>query len=519
VQGDIYVNQQIGNYRIEKRIASGSFGTVYLAQHLYLKQRTVVIKVLHAVHLGSEEEKEQFLQEAQILETLKGIPYILPLFDVGIHGDTPYMIAEYAEQGSLRARMRKISAPLPLEEVLTIISQVGQGLQGAHDRQIVHRDLKPENILFDAKSEALLADFGISTVLSTTSVKYTHVAGTPAYMAPEQFRGEVSKESDQYALACITYELLTGRKLFEAPDFVSMGFLHVSEAPTLPRQLNPQIPEVIEHALLKALSKQRTERYPSVSAFVTALNAKTAPTNPNPRGYTGDTHPMNIHHDQVLNERSIPIPPPPQYIAPSPVQTPVQQQQLYAPVDTPRPQIAASEQNANISTPQRQNQPNNFPYPAPLPPGGAMIEHGYNRYAAYDEAAIKSQTDAHLIRSWMRFASTLFYILPVISWIIYFTAGQKNIFLRFHYFQAVRGWILWLLIAIGSIVLYVNHSSALATSIQIFWWATLIWCVTAIITALAALGGKFFSLPFLGQLARRFAHRVDHGVTPGPFKK
>ena len=271
-QRDPYIGRQIGNYCIEQVIASGSFGTVYLARHLHLKQRTVVIKILHAVHLGSNEEREQFLQEAEILETLKGLANILPLLDVGIDGNVPYMIAEYAQQGSLRMLIRQRGLPLPLPEVLTIIAQVGQGLQNAHDQGIVHRDLKPENILFNAKGEVLLADFGISTVLSTASVKYTQVAGTPAYMAPEQFRGEICKESDQYALACIAYELLTGCKLFKAPDFLSMGFLHATEPPTPPRQHNPQIPRSVEYALLKALSKQRTERYPSVSAFVTVLN-------------------------------------------------------------------------------------------------------------------------------------------------------------------------------------------------------------------------------------------------------
>ncbi len=289
-QSDPYLGKQIGNYCIEQTIASGSFGTVYLARHLHLKQRTVVIKILHAVHLGSSEEKEQFLQEAEILETLKGLANILPLLDVGIDGNVPYMIAEYAHQGSLRMLIRQRGLPLPLQDVLTIIAQVGQGLQNAHDQGVVHRDLKPENILFNAKGEVLLADFGISTVLSTASVKHTQVAGTPAYMAPEQFRGEICKESDQYALACIAYELLTGCKLFKAPDFLSMGFLHATEPPTPPRQLNPQIPKPVEYALLKALSKQRTERYPSISAFVTVLNsqAKLASTGD---GHEADSNP------------------------------------------------------------------------------------------------------------------------------------------------------------------------------------------------------------------------------------
>jgi phosphate binding protein len=272
VESDNYRGRQIGNYLIERTIASGTSGTVYLARHLHLKQRIVAIKVLHAVYLGSDEEKEQFLQEAQILEMLQGLPNILPMLDVGIDGSVPYIIAEYAPQGSLRMRMPSHDGPLPRQEALTIIEQVGRGLQNAHDRGIIHRDLKPENILFKTKDEAVLADFGISTLLSTASLKYTQIAGTPAYMAPEQFRGEISKESDQYSLACIAYELLTGQKLFKAPNFVAMGFLHATEPPTPPRQHNPQITAAVENVLLKALSKQRAERYPSVSAFTAALN-------------------------------------------------------------------------------------------------------------------------------------------------------------------------------------------------------------------------------------------------------
>jgi serine/threonine protein kinase len=132
-QRDISIGKEIGNYRIEQEIASGSFGTIYLARHAHLKQRTVVIKMLHAVYLGSDEEKEQFLQEAQILETLKGLPNILPLLDVGIDENVPYMIAEYAEQGSLRMYTRQHALPLPWQEALTIIEQVGCGLENAHN--------------------------------------------------------------------------------------------------------------------------------------------------------------------------------------------------------------------------------------------------------------------------------------------------------------------------------------------------------------------------------------------------
>jgi serine/threonine protein kinase len=278
-----YIDKEIGNYRIKRRIANGSFGTAYLAEHLHLP-RTVVIKILHGIHLDSDEEKEQFRQEAHILDMLQdsNISNVLHLLDFGIEGDVPYMIMEYAEQGSLRMRMQRRRGPLPLQEALKIIEQVGKGLQSAHDKRIVHRDLKPENILFNAEGEALLADFGIAIVLKTASVKRTHIVGTPAYMAPEQFRGEVCKESDQYALACIAYELLTSHKLFEVQDIHAWSHHHLHESPISPCQHNPQIPASVEDALLKALEKDRSKRYRSVSEFVTALTAHNGPPPPPP---------------------------------------------------------------------------------------------------------------------------------------------------------------------------------------------------------------------------------------------
>src|SRR5579859_6230417 len=150
-QRDMYIGKEIGNYRIERRIAGGSYGTVYLARHHHLQERTTAIKILHAIHLGSDTEKKHFLQEAQILERLKGLPNILPLLDVGFDEHFPYMITEYAERGSLRMQMRQYNGPVPLQETLEIIGQVGKGLQSAHDKDVVHRDLKPENILFNAQ--------------------------------------------------------------------------------------------------------------------------------------------------------------------------------------------------------------------------------------------------------------------------------------------------------------------------------------------------------------------------------
>ena len=236
-----YVGKSIGNYRIIALIGSGGFGSVYQGEHAILKERVVAIKILHT-HLSSQEERTRFLQEARLLGHLQH-PHILQIFDAGIENGLPYLVTEYAPHGSLRDLLnRSAHTILPEEVSLTILSQVGEALAYAHQQHIIHRDLKPENILFNANDVALLADFGIATTLSTSSVKYSSVMGTPSYMAPEQFQGTLSQQGDQYALGCIAYELFTGHMPFTAPDFFAMGFKHLTDKPVAPTQLNPAIP-------------------------------------------------------------------------------------------------------------------------------------------------------------------------------------------------------------------------------------------------------------------------------------
>ncbi len=275
--GNEYIGKQIGNYRITGPLDAGAFGSVYKGVHIYLSNREVAIKMMHHTHLGEEHERASFLQEAQFLELLKH-PNILPIYDVGIDEGTPYIVAEFASNGSLRDLMKSYKPQLtPLEETLTILSQVGQALEYVHEQNIVHRDLKPENILFDARKDALLADFGIAVFLETTKTKYVDVIGSPLYMAPEQFEGFASRRSDQYALACIGYELLTGEPPFTGQHAVIIGMKHQMEAPIPPRQHNPTIPEYMEKALLRALAKERSERFPDMNAFLAALLDLPAP--------------------------------------------------------------------------------------------------------------------------------------------------------------------------------------------------------------------------------------------------
>jgi serine/threonine protein kinase len=270
-------NTTIGNYHVLSTIAYGSFGRVYLARHNVLTRRMVALKLMHTIPLSSPEEHEQFLNEAKILELLQH-PFILPILDVGIHDGIPYIVSEYAEGGSLRQYLKeRREQPCELEEALIILSQVGLGLQYAHQQNIIHRDIKPENILFNGKGEALLADFGLATMLATASVKYVTSAGTPRYMAPEQFQGQISKETDQYALGCMAYELLTGHAPFDGTDPIALLYQHIQVMPTSLTQYNPQLSPSIDQAVLKALSKQRQDRYADVETFIAALSPSTVP--------------------------------------------------------------------------------------------------------------------------------------------------------------------------------------------------------------------------------------------------
>ncbi|MFL5589900.1 MAG: serine/threonine protein kinase [Ktedonobacteraceae bacterium] len=267
-----YSGKQIGNYRVIEEIGGGTYGLVYRAEHIYLGH-IVAIKLLHS-YLDSHAEHEQFLQEAKFLLNLKH-PYILSFYDFGIYEGFPYLIIEYAPNGSLKDLIKScVPHPLPVKKSLSILSQIGHALVYTHQQNIVHRDLKPENILFNTKGEALLADFGIATVVSTLgSIPPGTPIGTLPYMAPEQFEGKSRKESDQYALGCIAYELVTGRQPFIVPNpsIQAMWFQHAMIKPIPPTQLNPNLPVQIEQAILKAMAKERTDRYLDVGTFCSLL--------------------------------------------------------------------------------------------------------------------------------------------------------------------------------------------------------------------------------------------------------
>jgi len=275
LQEDSYVGKQYGNYRIIRLLARGGYGNVYLAEHTLLP-RMVAIKFLHAELCSSKQKQHAFLHEARLLETLKH-PHILPIYDVSISNEDfpPGLIVEYAPGGSLRERQRRLTGPMSGEEMLTILEQIVTALQHAHQQitPVVHRDLKPENILFNSQGQALLSDFGIAVVLESSATQRVDVAGTLPYMAPEQFKGLVSPRSDQYALGCLTYELLTGRRpiIAESGQWTEWALRHQEDQPTAPSHLNPLLSPAVDNVILKALSKDRAERFATVKDFARSL--------------------------------------------------------------------------------------------------------------------------------------------------------------------------------------------------------------------------------------------------------
>jgi serine/threonine protein kinase/ABC-type transport system substrate-binding protein len=262
------VGQQFGNYRLVSLLGQGGYAEVYLGQHVRFKQQAA-IKVLHA-HL-SEQEAQHFQQEAETIATLSH-PGIIRVLDFDVQEGVPFLVMDYAPNGSLRQRYPKGSL-VPLPVIVSSVKQVAEALQYAHEQKFIHRDVKPENMLVGRRQEILLSDFGIATIVHSTSSLSTSAEGTSgtlAYMAPEQIEGLPRPASDQYALGVVVYEWLCGERPFEG-SVSELIAQQLSMTPLPLRERVATIPAKVEQVVLRALAKDPKARFASVKDFTTDL--------------------------------------------------------------------------------------------------------------------------------------------------------------------------------------------------------------------------------------------------------
>jgi len=270
-------------YTIEALVGRGGMGAVFLASHNRLPGKKVAIKLLHA-ELHEEEVMARFRREAEIASRL-GHPNIVTVHDFNITSDgTPYLVLEYLEGESLAQRLR--SGPPSIEQVFSIVRQVGSALAAAHREGIVHRDLKPQNIFLiptevDGRivEIAKVLDFGISKIRGSQTVKTQEsmLLGTPQYMAPEQAKGEhtnVDERTDVFAFGAIVYEMLAGHPAFSGASIPEVVFKVVYEQPLPLAQQAPTAPPEVIAAVVRAMAKVADDRFATVSMFVEAMTGQ-----------------------------------------------------------------------------------------------------------------------------------------------------------------------------------------------------------------------------------------------------
>jgi serine/threonine protein kinase len=251
---------KIGRYRVIRLLGQGGFGRVYLAQDDDL-DRSVAVKVPNPSRVAGPEDVEAFLTEARILAKLDH-PHIVPVHDVGRTEDgLCFVVSKLVEGSDLAVRIEQ--ARPSFRDSAELVAIVAEALHYAHTRGLVHRDIKPANILIDASGKPSVADFGLA-LKDEDFGKAARVAGTPAYMSPEQARGEghrVDGRSDIFRLGVVFYELLTGRRPFRGDSHLEVMEQIATTEPRPPRQIEDTIPKELERICQKALSKRASERY------------------------------------------------------------------------------------------------------------------------------------------------------------------------------------------------------------------------------------------------------------------
>ena len=279
--------QEIGPYRIQRLLAYGGLGEVYLVEDTR-SSRQEVLKLLRIGISSSSGEIRSFAEQARAIVQLSH-PYILPLVDYGktvVGGvQVPYVVMPFWPEGTLAQWLQQSSNARVLSprDSAKMISQAADALQYAHDRGIIHQNVKPANFFIHKTTggppDLLLADLGIAQMAREAMGASQIERSTPTYMAPEQWEGHPVPATDQYALAIMLYEFLTGRPPFQG-NREQLRYEHTSVLPAAPSTINPALSPWIDVVLLRALAKQPDERFPTISTFANVVAQALMPARP-----------------------------------------------------------------------------------------------------------------------------------------------------------------------------------------------------------------------------------------------
>ncbi|HVN42773.1 MAG TPA: serine/threonine-protein kinase [Steroidobacteraceae bacterium] len=257
------VPERIGKYYVVHEVGRGSTGTVYLS-HDPFYGRDVAIKLYHATTCDDAESRNarrMFLGEAKMVGRLQH-PNIVPIHDAGEEDGRRYVVTEHVHGARTLVAYCRPGSLLPIDQVVMIVYKIAKALHYAHSRGVVHRDIKPSNILLTQDGDVRIVDFGIALVKDSTISRLEGVAGSPAYMSPEQVQGlELDARSDLYSLGAVMYEMLCGQRPFRAGALGKLLRQVVQMPPEPLREVRPEIPEELEALVDRALQKDPNRRY------------------------------------------------------------------------------------------------------------------------------------------------------------------------------------------------------------------------------------------------------------------
>ncbi len=267
------VGENVGPYRIIEQLGQGGMATVYKAYHASL-DRYVAIKVLHQAFNEDTTFIGRFQREARVVAKLEH-PNIVPVYDYAEHDSRPYLVMKFIEGDTLKSHLNK--GPLSSQMIEQVVDSVGSALGYAHQQGILHRDIKPSNVLIANDGTMYLADFGLARIAQAgeSTLSTDSIMGTPQYISPEQAMGKKDLDSgtDIYSFGVMLYEMVVGQVPFNADTPFSIIHDHIYTPLPLPMDVNPKVPETVQRVLLKALAKDRQDRFASVEDLIRAFKA------------------------------------------------------------------------------------------------------------------------------------------------------------------------------------------------------------------------------------------------------